>query len=76
LVRTPKKGTEAPTSVKGDEAGAAASARTRGPTTRKTIEVPEEYFFLVKLHAVQRRMKEKELWAEILEEYFRLHPNP
>src|SRR5712671_887383 len=39
-------------------------------TTRKTIEVPEDYFFRVKMHALQRRMKEKDIWAEILEEYF------
>src|SRR5690242_3402154 len=46
------------------------------PTTRKTIEVPEEYFFRVKMHALQRRIKEKDMWAEILEEYFAKHPNP
>ena len=45
-----------------------------GPTTRKTIEVPEDYFYWVKLTAVKRRMKEKELWAEILREYFARHP--
>jgi hypothetical protein len=47
-----------------------------GPTTRKTIEVPEDYFFRVKMHALQRRIKEKDMWAEILEEYFTSHPNP
>ena len=41
-----------------------------GHTTRKTIEVPEGYFYQVKMHALQRRMKEKELWAEILHQYF------
>jgi hypothetical protein len=46
-----------------------------GRTTRKTIEVPEEYFFRVKMRAVQRRMKEKDIWAEILEEYFSHHPD-
>lgn len=43
-------------------------------TTRKTIEVPEEHFFQVKMRALQRRIKEKDLWAEILEEYFTRHP--
>ena len=41
-----------------------------GHTTRKTIEVPEGYFYQVKMVALQRRMKEKELWAEILHQYF------
>jgi hypothetical protein len=45
-----------------------------GVTTRKTIEVPEEYFFRVKMHALKRRIKEKDMWAEILEEYFASHP--
>jgi hypothetical protein len=45
-----------------------------GPTTRKTIEVPEDYFYLVKERAVKRRMKEKDLWAEILQEYFSNNP--
>lgn len=44
-----------------------------GQTTRKTIEVPEEYFYKVKMRALERRMLEKELWAEILEEYFSNH---
>lgn len=43
-------------------------------TTRKTIEVPEDYFFQVKMRAFQRHMKEKELWAEIVAEYFENHP--
>ena len=47
-----------------------------GPTTRKTIEVPENYFFKVKERAVQRRIKEKHLWAEIVSEYFDRHPEP
>lgn len=47
-----------------------------GPTTRKTIEVPEDYFYLVKMRALQRHMKEKDLWAEILKEYFQNNPNP
>lgn len=45
-----------------------------GPTTRKTIEVPEDYFRRVKIRAVERGMLEKELWAEILAEYFESHP--
>lgn len=44
-----------------------------GLTTRKTIEVPEDYFYRVKRRALDRRMKEKELWAEILYEYFTTH---
>jgi hypothetical protein len=44
-----------------------------GPTTRKTIEVPEDYFYQVKQRALNRRIKEKELWAEILAEYFERH---
>ena len=45
-----------------------------GPSTRKTIEVPEDYFFRVKMRALERKMLEKELWAEILGEYFENHP--
>lgn len=45
-----------------------------GPTTRKTIEVPEDFYYRVKRRALDRRMKEKELWAEILYEYFTAHP--
>lgn len=45
-----------------------------GPTTRKTIEVPEDFFFRVKMRALERHMLEKELWAEILSEYFAKHP--
>ena len=45
-----------------------------GSTTRKTIEVPEDYFYKVKMRALERHMKEKELWAEILGEYFKNHP--
>lgn len=42
-------------------------------TTRKTIEVPADYFTAVKIRAAQRKMLEKELWAEILTEYFSNH---
>ncbi len=44
-----------------------------GLTTRKTIEVPEDFFFRVKMRALERKMLEKELWAEILREYFEKH---
>jgi hypothetical protein len=54
-------------------ASVAASAGV-GPTTRKTIEVPEDFFFQVKMRALERKMLEKELWAEILSEYFENHP--
>lgn len=47
---------------------------TIGITTRKTIEVPEDFFRRVKIRAVERGMLEKELWAEILGEYFENHP--
>jgi len=47
-----------------------------GSTTRKTIEVPEDYFRLVKIRAAERGMLEKELWSEILGEYFKNHPSP
>jgi hypothetical protein len=52
----------------------AAAHLGSGPTTRKTIEVPEDYFYLVKMRALQRHMKEKEMWAEILKEYFTNNP--
>jgi hypothetical protein len=45
-----------------------------GPTTRKTIEVPEDYFFRVKMRALERKILEKELWAEIVSDYFKNHP--
>lgn len=43
-------------------------------TTRKTIEVPEEYFVMVKVRAAKRRIREKDLWAEILRDYFAANP--
>ncbi|MGH9898335.1 MAG: hypothetical protein ACRD63_09930 [Pyrinomonadaceae bacterium] len=42
--------------------------------TRKTIEIPTHYFYEVKMQALQRHMLEKELWAEIVTEYFNRHP--
>ncbi len=59
----------------GDAAVPAIPQLGTGPTTRKTIEVPEDYFYLVKMRALQRHMKEKDLWAEILKEYFQNNPN-
>ena len=55
-------------------AAATAVPANVSPTTRKTIEVPEDYFFRVKMRALERKMLEKELWAEILNEYFGNHP--
>lgn len=46
-----------------------------GATTRKTIEVPEDYFYMVKMRALERKILEKELWAEILADYFQNHPS-
>jgi len=46
-----------------------------GTMTRKTIEVPEDYFYMVKQRALDRRIKEKQLWSEILLEYFTNHPS-
>jgi hypothetical protein len=64
----------------GNGGAPAASPATQqlgtGPTTRKTIEVPEDYFYMVKMRALQQHMKEKDLWAEILKEYFQNNPNP
>lgn len=60
--------------IKTSRALAGNSALPDSPTTRKTIEVPEDYFFKVKLRAFERKIREKDLWAEILEEYFRNHP--
>ena len=53
---------------------AAPASVSVGLTTRKTIEVPEDYFRRVKIRAVERGILEKELWAEILGEYFDHHP--
>lgn len=53
---------------------AAPAVPTVSSTTRKTIEVPEDYFFRVKMRALERKMLEKELWSEILVEYFKNHP--
>jgi hypothetical protein len=64
--------TKKPAAAKQGTPQPAAKAEV-GQTTRKTIEVPEEYFYQVKLRALERRMLEKELWAEILEEYFSNH---
>lgn len=63
--------TRPPRARKSSSASVQASV---GPTTRKTIEVPEDYFFRVKMRALERKMLEKELWAEIVGEYFKNHP--
>lgn len=59
---------------KGTPAAATPATAGVGLTTRKTIEVPEDYFRRVKIRAVERGMLEKELWAEIVREYFQNHP--
>lgn len=65
--------------TKEKKAAKSAPAQTKtlalgnGPTTRKTIEVPEDYFYRVKMRALERKILEKELWAEILQEYFETH---
>jgi hypothetical protein len=51
-----------------------AAAPGPQPTTRKTIEIPEEYFYRVKMRALERHLLEKELWSEIVSEYFANHP--
>lgn len=61
-------------SVKRTKSDAAPSPPLDSPTTRKTIEVPEDFFYQVKMRALERKIKEKELWAEIVGEYFRNHP--
>jgi hypothetical protein len=50
------------------------AAVTPGLTTRKTIEIPEDYFYRVKMRALERHILEKELWGEIVREYFENHP--
>ncbi len=81
--RKPRKQTAAPVErrVGSRNSGAVSNVadneplpRAAGPTTRKTIEIPENYFFQVKERAVQRRIKEKHLWSEIVAEYFERHP--
>lgn len=59
---------------KATPAATATASASMGQTTRKTIEVPEDFFFRVKMRALERKMLEKELWAEILGEYFDNHP--
>jgi hypothetical protein len=79
IARRPGEGSESPVTDmtakrvrvrREKEALSSAIGFELGATTRKTIEVPEGYFYQVKLHALKRKMKEKELWAEILQEYF------
>lgn len=63
-----------PRARKATPAAAATPNPPVGSTTRKTIEVPEDFFFRVKMRALERKILEKELWAEILNEYFQNHP--
>lgn len=49
------------------------AAVTPSLTTRKTIEIPEDYFYRVKMRALERHILEKELWGEIVREYFANH---
>lgn len=83
IARKPGQGNDSGTSAvavperkpRARQAPAVASApAVVGQTTRKTIEVPEDFFFRVKMRALERKMLEKELWAEILGEYFKNHP--
>lgn len=66
--------TEPKRKARTQKAALIATASTSGMTTRKTIEVPEDFFFQVKMRALERKMLEKELWAEIINEYFKSHP--
>jgi hypothetical protein len=66
--------TQARQSTANKPVAAHAAPTDVGSTTRKTIEVPEDYFYKVKMRALERHMREKELWAEILDEYFNNHP--
>ena len=63
-----------PRARKATPAAVATTNPPVGSTTRKTIEVPEDFFFRVKMRALERKILEKELWAEILNEYFQNHP--
>ncbi len=86
IARKPGQGLESEVAVKDGKPRSVKNARSATPpeiavpaavtslTTRKTIEVPEDYFFRVKMRALERKMLEKELWAEILHEYFKNHP--
>jgi len=73
---TPKRPRSKQSNGDGQAKASAVLQIGSGPTTRKTIEVPEDYFYLVKMRALQRHMKEKDLWAEILKEYFQNNPTP
>ena len=69
-------GPDSNTTVSGDSVGGATDSPSLelGPTTRKTIEIPESQFYEVKMHALKRRLREKDLWAEIVAEYLANHP--
>jgi hypothetical protein len=85
IARKPGQGNDSQTSTAPETKSRARTRKTApaaatldstvvGPTTRKTIEVPEDYFRRVKIRAVERGILEKELWAEIVGEYFQNHP--
>ena len=58
------------TGQNGGVTGADIGASRGWETTTGTRETIVAVIDTVKMHALQRRMKEKELWAEILQKYF------
>jgi hypothetical protein len=44
------------------------------PITRKTIALPEASFTRVKVEAAKRGVPAYQLWGEIVDTYFRTHP--
>ncbi len=73
--RTKQKRTQAEKTADVVSAATIVTRPTVGVTTRKTIEVPEDYFYRVKMRALERKILEKELWAEIIGEYFKKYPS-
>jgi predicted DNA binding CopG/RHH family protein len=49
-------------------------AGAREQITRKTIALPEESFVRVKVEAAKRGVPAYQLWGEIVNAYFREHP--
>ncbi len=49
-------------------------AGQREQITRKTIALPEESFVRVKVEAAKRGVPAYQLWGEIVDAYFRDHP--
>ncbi len=74
VVATEPKSERKPHARKSPKSALVPASAGTSLTTRKTIEVPDDYFFRVKMRALERHMLEKELWAEILGEYFDKHP--